>query len=223
MPVFLPPPAILQASLSALLPDARLQAQALPQQPGIRLWLLDPALRACRLSAAQSAALMAAESYWFLCWASGQAAAGWLLDGTIPVYGRRLLDLGAGSGVVAVAAALAGASAVAACDSDAGARLAVAANARLNGVDIALIDSTAITAFAPDLIVLADVLYDRSNLPLLGQLADTGADIWVAESRLQSLPDPGYRHCATVCSATVPELGGFDEFGSARLFCRPAV
>ena len=66
----------------------------------------------------------------------------WLGRGTddtlTPFAGRRVIDYGAGSGVLAIAAALLGARDVRAVDIDPQALLATSANARANGVDARL-------------------------------------------------------------------------------------
>ena len=48
--------------------------------------------------------------FWAAAWPGGQALARYVLDDPGVVAGRRVLDLGSGSGLVAVAAALAGAA-----------------------------------------------------------------------------------------------------------------
>src|SRR5690242_11479063 len=50
--------------------------------------------------------------YWAFAWAGGQALARYVLDHPASVAGKRVLDLGAGSGLVGIAAAHAGASPV---------------------------------------------------------------------------------------------------------------
>src|SRR5882724_6901692 len=48
--------------------------------------------------------------FWAFAWAGGQALARYLLDHPEQVAGRRVLDFGAGSGLVGIAAAKAGAA-----------------------------------------------------------------------------------------------------------------
>src|SRR5579863_9448856 len=69
--------------------------------------------------------------YWAFAWAGGQALARHLLDHPALVAGRRVLDFGAGSGIVAIAAAKAGAR-VTAAEPDRFALAALALNAALN-------------------------------------------------------------------------------------------
>ena len=56
--------------------------------------------------------------YWAFAWAGGQALARYVLDNPAIVAGKRVLDFGAGSGLVALAAAKAGAAHVLAADID---------------------------------------------------------------------------------------------------------
>ena len=72
--------------------------------------------------------------FWAAAWPGGQALARYVLDHPETVAGRRVLDLGAGSGLVAVAALRAGAGSVLASDPDPYSHAAISLNAELNGV-----------------------------------------------------------------------------------------
>ena len=102
------------------------------------------------------------------------------------VRGRRVLDFGSGSGVVGIAALRNDAASVTACDNDADARLATLANARLNRVDIDVCAELA-DAGRFDLVLMADVLYDRTNLPMLDALQRVAPTIIVADSRVAEI------------------------------------
>jgi predicted nicotinamide N-methyase len=126
--------------------------------------------------------------FWAELWPSGIALAGALAGR--PLSGLRALELGCGLGLVSVTAALAGAS-VLAVDRSPEAIAFTAANAARNGVEL----RTAVQAFdqpgapldeAPwDLVLAADVLYDRGNLPvlsrLLPRLVGGGGEVWLAD------------------------------------------
>jgi predicted nicotinamide N-methyase len=212
---------ILETLLKATLPMGRIEAQTLPGCPEITLGLINADFPLGPLPAEVMNAVIAQPAYWAFCWGSGLALARFLLDRPEWVRGRRVLDLGSGSGVVAVAAALAGAKRVVACDSDPAALRATGANAARNDVHVALCDDLASAGTDHDLLLMADVLYDRSNLPLLQSAARYAREILVADSRVAELPDEQYRTIAELHALTYPNLGEFDEFKTVRLFHRP--
>jgi len=109
------PPADLAAALTALLGDARLGLQALPDSD-LSLWLIDPANMARAFSPAETQRLLEAPPYWAFCWASGLALARWIAAHPEHVAGRQVLDFGSGSGIAGLAAARAGATRVVCCD-----------------------------------------------------------------------------------------------------------
>lgn len=208
----------LQQRLRATLPDARIEAQALPGCPQIRLGLINADFPIGPLAPEVMHAVIQRPAYWAFCWGSGLALARMLLDAPEWVRGRRVVDLGPGSGVVAIAAALAGAARVIACDNDPDALVATAANAAVNGVDVELCGDLADVAPEQDLLLMADVLYDRSNLPLLERARTLARETLVADSRITALPTPHFREIARVEALTFPNLGEFDEFRTVRIF-----
>lgn len=208
----------LESRLNRTLPDARIEVQPLPGCASIRLGLLNPDFPVGPLPAEVMHAVIRQPAYWAFCWGSGLALARYLLANPAWVRGRRVLDLGPGSGVVAIAAALAGAARVIACDNDPDALAATAANAELNGVAVELADDLVQLEPGFDLLLMADVLYDRSNLPLLDQAAALASETLVADSRIVALPNPHYRLLLELEALTFPNLGEFDEFRTVRLF-----
>ncbi len=211
----------LSAHLGALMPRAELACQPLPQVPELRLWLVRDLHPDQPLDDAIVNTLMEAPPYWSLCWASGQVLARWLLDHPEHVRGRVVLDFGAGSGVVAVAAARAGAARVFACDHDPWSRRACELNATENGVTAESLAHLDDAPVAPDLIVAADILYDRGNLPLLAELAASSA-VLLADSRIPDLDPDGYTRFAQVEATTWPDPGEDKQFNHVRLFhCGP--
>lgn len=197
----------LDGALRVLLAGARLEATALPLVPEIRLWLINADYPVGPLPPEVARTLMEAPPYWAFCWGSGAVLARWLLDHPEEVCGRTVLDFGAGSGVVAVAAALAGAKQAIACDIDPQSLAASRANARLNGVTIA----TSADYFACDddidLVVAADVLYDRENMPFLRHFRDRAPVTLVADSRVRNFSEPGYEKRWSQDCVAVPDLG----------------
>lgn len=195
----------LQARLHATLPEARLAPCRLPLAPTIRLWLLSADYPRGPLPPEIAARVVAEPAYWAFCWGSGHAMAQWLLDHPETVAGRRILDFGSGSGVAGIAAALAGAAEVHACDLDCDARLATTANAELNRVNVTCWADLADVP-AVDLVLLADVLYDRANLPLLARLQSRFPELLLADSRLAPELLPDWDTFAIVEADTIPDL-----------------
>lgn len=214
MPV---PPAELLDPLRALLGDARLAATRLPQTD-LRLWLLDAENMDRAFDAEETRRILEAPPYWCFCWASGLALARWLAERPERVRGQRVLDFGAGSGVAGIAAAQAGAAEVVACDLDPQALAACRANAALNGVELGYSADFFAEAERFDLILAADVLYDRANLPLLDAFLSRGREALVADSRVRDFRHPRYRRLAVLDACTWPDLAEPDEFRRVSLY-----
>lgn len=101
--------------------------------------------------------------YWAYAWAGGLALARHVLNHPDTVKGKRVIDLGAGSGLVAISASVAGAAHVVASDIDACAAAAISVNARENAValDIELKDLTEARPPEVDIVLVGDLFYDR--------------------------------------------------------------
>lgn len=208
----------LQQRLHHILPGARLEQVVLDTQDPLRLWLLNADYPQGELSAEQVRQVMDNPLYWVFCWASGQVLARWLLEHPEWVRGRRVLDFGCGSGVVAIAAALAGAREVVACDVDRDALDATAANAKLNGIELQLAADFDQVSGTVDLLIAADVLYDRANLAWLERFRQRAQQVLVADSRIKDFSAPGYRQLATRKSCTLPDLDESAAFREVRIY-----
>ncbi|MET0312785.1 MAG: 50S ribosomal protein L11 methyltransferase [Hansschlegelia sp.] len=101
--------------------------------------------------------------FWAFAWAGGQALARYLMDEPQIVRGRRVLDVGSGSGLVAIAAMKAGAASVLAVDVDAFALAAIAANAAANRVTVAISgdDPIGLAFPAVEIVTVGDLFYER--------------------------------------------------------------
>lgn len=207
----------LNQQLQNILPDAGLAQLVLPECRGLRLYLLDEHYKIEKLDAATAEQVMDNPLYWLFCWASGLVMAQRILAEPQRVQGKTVLDVGAGSGVVAIAAAMAGAAQVIASDLDPLAQQAIALNAELNGVTLHIIGDYRTFTGQIDLITVADVLYDRDNLPLLNALLAV-APVWLADSRIRNFRHTQLPWQECVSGATFPSLGGFDEFSQVNIY-----
>ncbi|WP_295460243.1 50S ribosomal protein L11 methyltransferase [uncultured Pseudomonas sp.] len=211
------PPVDLAAALATLLGDAQLRLQALPDSD-LSLWLIDPANMARAFSPAETQRLLEAPPYWCFCWASGLALARWIAANPNSVAGRQVLDFGSGSCVAGLVAARAGAARVVCCDLDPLALAACRANARANAVQIETLDDLHASTERFDLILAADVLYDRANLPLLDLLQGRAERVLLADSRVRDLVHPGFTRIAMLQACTLPDLAEPDEFRRVALY-----
>ena len=134
--------------------------------------------------------------YWAHHWGGGLALARFLIDQPETVAGRRVLDLGTGSGIVAIAAKLAGAGDVIAADVDPYAIEALKLNAAANGVAVTtyLGDITAAGAIHDvDIVLVGDLFYDQATArrvtSFLTLCRATGIDVLIGDPRRAFLPD----------------------------------
>ncbi|MBD9574941.1 methyltransferase [Pseudomonas sp. PDM23] len=211
------PPLSLQTALGELLGDARLSAETLPGTD-IRLWLIDAQNMDREFSPDETRRILEEPPYWCFCWASGLVLAHWLAEKPEWVRGKRVLDFGAGSGIAAIAAAKAGAAEVVACDLDPLALDACRANAELNGVELTHSADFFQEEDRYDLIIVADVLYDRANLPLLDEFLSRGREALVADSRVRDFSHPLYQRLGTLDGCTWPDLAEPAEFRHVSLY-----
>ena len=119
--------------------------------------------------------LMRLPPYWAFAWPGGQALARHLLDNPSLVHGRRVIDVGAGSGIGAIAAALAGAADVLAADIDAVAGIAIRKNAGLNGQADRIATTTRdVLGDSPnaDVVLISDLVYEPELALRVGGLIE---------------------------------------------------
>lgn len=208
----------LQQQLQRTLPSATLSAQALPNLEDLSLYLLNPDYPRTPMSSEQMQAIWQEPAYWIFCWASGLAMAHWLRANPDYVRGKKVLDFGAGSGVVAIAAKQAGAAEVVACDIDPLALLSCQANAELNGVELSYSDDFYQLNEKFDVLLAADVLYDISNRHFLDAFLQRAPQVLVADSRVKNFAHPLYQKLGELNASTWPDLDEFDEFRVVRLY-----
>lgn len=211
-------PAALNTCIQNMLPDAGLRQQTLPQCHEIKLWLVDPKPMQRPFSQDEILSIQNYPAYWAFCWASGQVLARHILDNPEIVRNKRVMDFGAGSGVVAIACVMAGAKHVIACDIDPDALLSCAENAKLNAVEFELHGDLFEFNQDIDLLIAADVLYDKANLPLLDLFLKKSPHVLVADSRVKNFNFPPYQAIGHIDSFTVPDLDELDEFRLVNLY-----
>ncbi|MBL8907841.1 MAG: methyltransferase [Rhizobiales bacterium] len=102
--------------------------------------------------------------FWAFAWAGGQALARYILDRPETVRGKRIVDLASGSGLVAIAALKAGATRALAADIDEFSAAAIALNAGLNDVALAITTDDLLASEPPgcDVILVGDLFYEQS-------------------------------------------------------------
>ena len=149
--------------------------------------------------------------YWAFAWAGGQALSRYVLDHPEIVGGNRVLDFGAGSGLVAIAAAKAGARHVDAADIDAFAAAAIALNAQANGVAVDILADDVIgTPCVWDVILVGDMCYERPLaerlLAWLGACVQAGATVLLGDPGRSYFPKAGVASLAIFRVQTTREL-----------------
>lgn len=198
----------------------RLPLLPVPGIPEIALHKAVPASGLGRLAADDAAF---GSPYWAYYWLGGLALARFVLDRPETVRGRRVLDLGCGSGLVAIAAAKAGAASVLAADVDPYAVKATQVNAAENGVAVEALHADLTEGPVPevDLILAGDVFYDPEPAarvtPFLVRCRAAGVEVLVGDPRRAPLPVARLRGLAEYAFAETDngvlrasEVFGFD-------------
>ena len=197
-------------------PAAFIRAQtaiaAPPLTPEIRLHLASEVTPLWHATEASLAKQQLPPPYWAFAWAGGQALARYLLDHRDVAKDQDVLDFGAGSGLVAIAARMAGARRVTAAEIDPFATAAIAMNAGLNDVSVALEASDVIgRAAAPWTLILAgDMCYERPLAERLIAWLKTktrgGATVLLGDPGRAYLPKTGLTELARYAVPTPLDL-----------------
>jgi len=156
-----------------------------PLVPEIKLYLATEVVPLWRATEEELEKNGVPPPYWAFAWAGGQALARYIMDKPDIVRGKRVLDIGAGSGLVGIAAGKSGAAHVLAADIDAHAIAAIKLNAAANAITIAVIQDDLIGRPGDwDIILVGDLFYER---PLAERLL-----AWLGPMTIPALlGDPG--------------------------------
>ena len=149
--------------------------------------------------------------FWAVAWLGGQALARYLLDHPAAVAGRRVLDLGSGSGLVAIAAQLAGAAHVLAADIDPFCVEAIAVNAALNGVELDVTTEDLLDGEPPavDVVLAGDVWYEQAMAArVMAWLERSTATVLLGDPGRAYLPQQGWRELSSYDIPTTRDLEG---------------
>jgi predicted nicotinamide N-methyase len=186
-----------------------------PLVPELRLHLASEVVPLWHMTEAELNATGLPPPYWAFAWAGGQALARHVLDHPEIVRGRRVLDFGAGSGLVGLAAARSGAAHVTAAEIDRFAGVAIALNAELNGLTVeVVVDDLVGRPAAWDVVLAADICYERPAAERieawLRDQARAGTLVLIGDPGRLYLPKHGLERLATYSVATTRELEDTD-------------
>jgi predicted nicotinamide N-methyase len=184
-----------------------------PLVPEIKLHLATEIVPLWKKTEEELAEMGVPPPYWAFAWAGGQALARYILDHPAQVAGKKVLDFGAGSGLVALAAAKAGAASVLATDIDKFSLAAIRANAEANGLSVATTGEDIIGGgpiseeWAFDVILVGDMCYERPLAErLMAWLKESEAQILLGDPGRSYFPKQGLMRLAQYNVATTREL-----------------
>jgi predicted nicotinamide N-methyase len=183
-----------------------------PLVPEIRLHLAAESLPIWRKTEEELGQMNVPPPYWAFAWAGGQALARFILDNRHLVAGRRVLDLGAGSGLVSIAAMMAGAAQAVAADIDALALAAIRLNAEANGVGVetTAADLLAGPPGAAEIVLVGDLFYERALaervLAFVEAARQGGAEVLVGDPRRSYFPSDRFQQVALYSVPVTREL-----------------
>lgn len=159
--------------------------------------------------------------YWAFAWPGGQALARYILDHAQDFRGRRVVDIGAGSGLASIAAAMAGADVVAA-DVDPVSVVAIGLNARANGVPVGVTQEDLLGRIPDaDLLIIGDLVYEPALATrvaaFLGEAARRSMPVILADRTTARRPPLAFDLLAEHAAPVVPALPG-NPFEAARVW-----
>ncbi|HYH91597.1 MAG TPA: 50S ribosomal protein L11 methyltransferase [Candidatus Saccharimonadales bacterium] len=179
----------------------------------MRLHLADEVLPLWRALQVETGDPDAPLPYWAFAWGGGLAIGRYLREHPEVVAHRRVLDLGAGSGLCAIAAMRAGAAEATCVDIDPFAAAAIERNARANGGRVSVMVRDVLDDAPPpgiDVILAGDCWYDETLatrvLPWLERAGEAGIAIVIGDPDRRYLPKDVLRPLASYPVRTTTEL-----------------
>ena len=164
--------------------------------------------------------------YWAIVWPGSRMLARHILD-HLQIAGKRVLELGSGSGLASIAAASKGAT-VLATDHSQDAIAIAEASAAKNGqsIETAVLDlsepATILMDWKPDLVLLGDVFYEKHLADLarrwILEMQQLGIDSLIADPYRNYGParDSNYWNLELIASYDVPVRKEIENIGSRR-------
>lgn len=180
--------------------------------PGVRLHLADDAAPVWRATEDAFGIANVPIPFWAFAWAGGLAISRYLQEHPEAVAGREVVDLATGSGLCAIVAMGQGAARATGIDIDPFAEVAVALNARANGVKVGFSGRDILDEDPPaaDVLLAGDTWYEsrlaERVLPYLRRAAANGTQVIVG--------DPGRRHLP---AADLVQLAVYDVHTTTQL------
>ena len=199
--------------------SARSSLVPVPYAPEVRLYLASDAFSLWEEIEREVGQPEQPPPFWAFAWPGGQALARYVLDHRDVVAGRKVLDLGSGSGVTAIAAAMAGASAVMASELDPFAAAAIALNSSANGVSVTVTgDMLDGDGDGSEVVLAADIWYERHlaerALGMLERARARGAQILVGDVGRAFLPR---EHMRDLAAYDVPVIADLEDTAVKRV------
>ena len=159
----------------------------------------------------------AALPYWAFAWAGGLAIGRYLREHPEAVAGRRVFDVGSGSGLCAIASMRAGAAEATGADIDVFASAAIELNARANGTRVTVVRGDVLDEEPPevDVVLAGDCWYDAHLagrvLPWLQRARDRGIDVLLGDPGRRYLPTDELVELAAYDVRTTTDLEDLDQ------------
>jgi len=185
-----------------------MRLRPVPSVPEISLYTAHPESNLWRLTGKSGEG---PPPYWAYIWAGGAVLARHFLDRPESVRGRRVLDLGAGGGIVGIAAMKAGAASATAAEIDCNGLAAIGLNASANDIVLEITGDDLIRSEPPsgiDLVAVGDLFYAaglaRRVTCFLDRCLDAGAEVLVGDPGRAFLP---HARLKPVAAYAVPDFG----------------